>query len=213
MVILRLLLRHPDLDFIDIGANIGTYTMYVAALGRFVLSIDCFAPNIALIQQAVQLANVANRVVLVQNAIFSRSGELLHLTFNPNNIAAQQIEIHTNQTNNVHKVRHLSSEDPYIVKTITFDELLPVFNARGIRRALMKIDIEKSEHFVVQNGSRIFDTLEIPLVQMEWGGIQTHADRIKIVVDFFIIRRYNPISHNCTVLNTTEPETWPFDIY
>src|ERR1700722_14821540 len=91
--ILELLLRHPHLDFIDIGANIGTYTMYAAALGRFVLAIDCFLPNLNRIHRAVQLANVANRVVLIQNALFTHSGRFLRLSNVEGNIGGQTLDV------------------------------------------------------------------------------------------------------------------------
>src|ERR1700722_13472413 len=89
--ILQLLISHPHLDFIDIGANIGTYTMYVAALGRFVMAIECFSPNIDRIHRAIQLVNVANRVVLVQNALFKSSGGSLRLSFDARNVGGQEL--------------------------------------------------------------------------------------------------------------------------
>ena len=178
--ILQLLLRHPHLDFIDIGANIGTYTMYAAALGRFVLAIDCFAPNLQRVHRAIQLTNVANRVVLVQNAIYSRSGELLRLSNNAENIGAQEIEIPNNETNNQNVINN-----PYLVKTIQFDDLLPILISRGIRGAIMKIDIEGSESFVVESGSGVFDLLDIPFIQMEWMNVQRYPERVQSHSKFF----------------------------
>ncbi len=210
--ILRLLIRYPHLDFIDVGANIGTYTMYAAALGRFVLAIDCFASNLARIQQAVQLANVGNRVVLVQNAIYIRSGEFLRLSAVKDNIGAQAIEVPKNQKNTVHVPNNRSISDPYIVKTITFDELLPIFMARGVRGALMKIDIEGSESFVVQKGARVFEKLDIPFVQMEWHIVRLHADRVKVILDFFIKLNYDPMTCACAKLDPVKYSSWPSDI-
>jgi FkbM family methyltransferase len=210
--ILRLLIRYPHLDFIDIGANIGTYTMYAAALGRFVLAIDCFAPNLARIQQAIQLTNVGNRVVLVQNAIYIRSGEFLPLSVVKDNIGAQAIEAPNNQKNTVHVPNNRSTSDPYVVKTITFDELLPIFIARGVRGALMKIDIEGSESFVVQKGGRVFEKLDIPFVQMEWHIVRQHADRVKVILDFFIKLNYDPMTCACGKLDPAKYSSWPSDI-
>ncbi|CAF1427123.1 unnamed protein product [Rotaria sordida] len=153
--ILQLLIRHPHFDFIDIGANIGTYTMYAAALGRFVLAID-----------------LSKKVLTNQNII----------------------------------------KDPYIVKTITFDELLPILVARGVRGAIIKIDIESSESFVVESGSRVFDALEIPFVQMEWIHVRSYFDRAKVIIDFFVKRNYDPKSYSCQLLNTTQYATWPSDV-
>ena len=205
--ILQLLLRHPHLDFIDIGANIGTYTMYVASLGRFVLGIDCFAPNLERIHRAVQLANVENRVVLIQNAIFRQSGQFLRLTSDAKNIGGQALTVGGNQSN------HLSAmNDPYIVKTIRFDELLPILRARGVRGALMKIDIEGSESFVVESGSEVFDQLDIPFIMMEWMNVRQYPDRVRVLLDFFKKRDYEPRTYACQGLNPDQQALWPSDI-
>jgi FkbM family methyltransferase len=205
--ILRLLLRHPHLDFIDIGANIGTYTMYAAALGRFVLAIECFGPNINRIHRAVQLSNVANRVVLIQNALFTHSGQFLRLSDDAVNIGGQELEASTNRTHN-----QSTTSNPYIVKTITFDELVPILLARGIRGAIMKIDIEGSESFVVESGSQIFDRFDIPFIQMEWLKVRHHASRVQVILDFFAKRNYDPRTLSCQFLVPAQHVTWPGDI-
>jgi FkbM family methyltransferase len=202
--ILQLLIRHPHLDFIDIGANIGTYTMYVATLGRFVLAIDCFAPNLNRLHRAIQLTNVANRVVLIQNAIYSHSGEFLRLSNNSRNIGGQDIQISKNRS---------FINDSYTVKTIQFDDLFPILLSRGIRGAIMKMDIEGSESFVVESGSRIFDSFEIPFIQMEWMNVRRYSERVKIILDFFKKRNYDPMTFSCQLLNSTQYSTWPGDMY
>jgi len=204
---LQLLIRHPHLDFIDIGANIGTYTMYVAALGRFVLAIDCFGPNLDRIHRAVQLTNVANRVVLIKNAIFSRSGNFLRLSNVATNVGGQELDASKNETYNQSGII-----DPYIVKTIKFDDLVPILISRGIRGAIIKMDIEGSESFVVESGSQIFDLLEIPYVQMEWMKVRIFPARVKLILDFFAKRNYDPMTFSCQLLNSAQNLTWPGDM-
>jgi FkbM family methyltransferase len=206
--ILNLLLRHPHLDFIDVGANIGTYTMYAAALGRFVLAIDCFGPNINRIHRAVQLSNVANRVVLIQNALFTHSRQFLRFTKDETNIGRQEIEVSINLASN-----HSTINNPYVVKTITFDELVPILLARGIRGAIMKIDIEGSESFVVESGSQVFDRFDIPFIQMEWVRVRIYPDRVKLIFDFFAKRNYDPRTLSCQLLVPAQHMTWPEDIF
>ncbi|CAF1496453.1 unnamed protein product [Adineta steineri] len=210
--ILRHLLRHPHLDFIDLGANIGTYTLYVAALGRFVVAVECFAPNVARLHRAIELANVANRVVLVQNAIFTRSGEVLRLSSSKENIAAQRFTFLEKRTSTVQGISNFSANDPLLVHTITFDELLPIFIARGVRAALLKLDIEGSESFVLQSGSQIFQFLEIPFVQMEWASHDLSVDRVSLILNFFLRRNYEPTTCTCKLLDVAKYPTWPFEI-
>jgi FkbM family methyltransferase len=212
--ILQLLVRHPHLDFIDIGANIGTYTMFAAALGRFVLAIDCFAPNLVRIRRAAQLTNATDRVVLVQNALFTHSGQSLELSFEKGNIGGQSIiQSSINRSHEHVATDRLSTSNLYIVKTITFDEVLPILLAYDVRGALMKIDIEGSESFVVENGSQVFDTLNIPFVQMEWKLISEYADRVEVMFNFFNKRDYYPMTDVCKHLNLTQYKLWPNEIF
>jgi hypothetical protein len=77
----------------------------------------------------------------------------------------------------------------------------------------MKIDIEGSESFVVQNGSHVFDTLDIPFIQMEWKMVRRYADRVKVILDFFDKRNYDSITSLCQLLDPREYTSWPDEIY
>ena len=211
--ILELLIRHPHLHFIDLGANIGTYTMFVATLGRFVLAVDCFQPNIVRLTRAIQLSNLSTHVVLVQNALFSRSGQSLRLSVDTTNIGGQGILLSGNSSPQYRSPSNLSTKTPYIVETITMDELLPILVARGIRGALIKMDIEGSESFVVESGGRVFDTLDIPFVQMEWKIVRRYIDRATVVRNFFRRRNYDPTTTDCQLLNSDESNLWPDEIF
>ncbi|CAF4032142.1 unnamed protein product, partial [Rotaria sp. Silwood2] len=155
-----------------------------------------------------QITNVANRVVLIQNALFNRSGQYLHLKMDLENIGGQELDVSKNEFINQSIINN-----PYIVKTITFNELLPILVARGVRGAIIKIDIEGSESFVIESGSRVFDTLEIPCVLMEWIKVRRYPDRVKVIIDFFVKRNYDPKTRSCQLLNETQHITWSDDVY
>ncbi|CAF4209983.1 unnamed protein product [Rotaria magnacalcarata] len=160
--LLRILIRNPFLDMIDIGANIGSFTMFTAgALGRFTLAVDCYLPNIERILRAVQIENVQNRVVLIHNALYSESGKYLTLSNGP----PSGIELG--------KATQQNFTSEYIVQTIRFDDLLPILLEKRVQSVMIKIDIEGSENYMCETGSKMFELIDIQLVMMEWGHVAT----------------------------------------
>jgi FkbM family methyltransferase len=62
----------PSLNFIDIGANLGTYSLSFAKLGRKVLSVDALNLNIEKLCSSVNQSHFEDRVYMIMNAISSR---------------------------------------------------------------------------------------------------------------------------------------------
>ena len=138
--------------------------MYAASLKRFVLAIECFPPNIERLKKAAQREKAQNNIVLVSNAIYTESGMYCKLTKEPSNIGGQGLGLSRklNKTDNdIHRVR-----------TIKFDEILPILKQRKVRKALLKIDIETSESFVFQSGHEVFHSIDIPFIMMEWAHVK-----------------------------------------
>lgn len=82
----------------------------------------------------------------------------------------------------------------------------------------MKIDIESAEIFLFQTANRIFDSINIVLVQMEWASIKLNQNYAQFIMNFFYKRNYLSVSTaNCQILNSTTSNytTWgtPHDIY
>jgi FkbM family methyltransferase len=180
----RILSTYKQYAFFDIGANIGVYTMYAASLGcSNVIAIECFRPNIERIRRAIQLEHVEQRVILIPRALYNQSNVYLSLRANiQNNIGSQRL------TNEVSK----NDQDPLIVKTIRFDDLLPLVSERNISDAIIKIDIELSEHFLCETGQLMFEQINIPFIMMEWANIKSIPTKANLIRDFFINRHYLP---------------------
>ena len=197
----RILTTNRQYAFFDIGANVGIYTMYAASAGcSNVISIECFQPNIERIRRAVQLAHVQERVVLVPRALYTKSNVHMSLRANiQNNIGSQRL---TNETS-------ANEHDPLVVRTFRFDELLLIVRQRNIREAIIKIDIELSEHFLCETGSVMFDRINIPFVMMEWANIKSIPTRADLIQSFFTQRQYTPFSPStCTAELEKDYRRW-----
>jgi hypothetical protein len=148
---------------------------------------------------------VQNNVVLIQNAIYSQSGKYLKLTKVDSNIGAQVLDV-TRECND-------TDNDIYTVKTIMFNEILPILKLRKVRTALLKVDIESSESFVFQSGDEVFRSVDIPFIMMEWIHVKRFKDRVDLILNFLTAMRYIPTQDGCERLNLTNLISWPTDIF
>ncbi len=200
------LIRYPQMNFIDAGANLGAYTMFAASFGRHVLAIECFKPNIDRIRKAVQIEKLQDKVTIIGNAIYAESGHYLKMKSDPFNVGSQAIIVNSNVNQ--------SNNDTYVVKTIRFDDILPVLKEKNIRNAVMKVDIQWSEIYLCQTGSKVFDYVNIPVVLMEWDIGARHDERMRYVLKFFIGRGYVATADMCKLLDERDAlRSWPSDIY
>ena len=68
-VILKALENYPTAVFLDIGCNIGTYTLVMAAAGREVVGVDAMLNNLAYIHTSLALSNTSHLVRLLHNPV------------------------------------------------------------------------------------------------------------------------------------------------
>ena len=73
------------------------------------------------------------------------------------------------------------------MQTIRLDDLLPILIERKVQSVLIKIDIEGSEVYMCESGSKVFDLIDVQLVMMDWGhGVRKqYCARCQSIVDFF----------------------------
>lgn len=137
-------LRPGDL-FIDVGANIGIYTVFALDLGAEVISVEPTA-NAERVREHLRL-NGYDATVL-QQALSDRAGQV-------------RITDHLDSRN--HLV--LDGSGGVEVAATTLDEVLGDRTAAGV-----KIDVEGAEHLVLQGASRALAEGRVRLVQLEWSG-------------------------------------------
>jgi len=58
----RILAKDPTVELLDIGCNIGCYTLMAAKLGHKVLAVDPFKQNLILLSRSLRQGNIAENV-------------------------------------------------------------------------------------------------------------------------------------------------------
>lgn len=199
--ILEFLESDSNLEFLDLGCNIGTYTLAVAHHGRKVVAVDALIDNLELIHKSLTLGKLHGKVTLIWNAIadgYSKVG----FTKYEGNVGGTAI-------------RNVTQDDKrnkgFIAQTIKLDDLVPLFKGK---RIVIKMDIETKEYSALTGGKDFFDQVDIPMIQMEINWHRTRESGPKIV-NYLAARNFKPYSNtnSNTPLNLSDIAKWPGDVY
>ncbi|XP_023343081.1 uncharacterized protein LOC111712635 [Eurytemora carolleeae] len=157
---LNLLAKYPDATFLDIGSNIGMFSVTVAAANYSVIAVDPFKTNLAYTRLSTMLQGTENNVRYIPHTISDSKHTLYPWT-----------PIKTNEGGTPFLTEEVAKTKPKDeigegVDSITFLELLDVVFTDTV---IIKMDIEGSEcnalvPFLENNPK----TKIIPYILMEW---------------------------------------------
>ena len=198
----------PRIGVIDIGANIGLYSLLSLAMGHRTVAVD---PNIRSLSRlrASVLANGLDpdHVTTLLNAVGDKRGPVNVIRSKDNQGDTRVSEARIGWI----------MRDP--VNMIAMDDIITFC---PFSDAIMKIDIQGYEHKAFARAGRLFDVIKIHYVIMEMREIlfmtRTHNPRsrdirlIEGMLEFFRNRRYAPRDISGAALNDNNWRQWPDDV-
>lgn len=215
-IYLDLLKKNPDALVFDVGAQIGSYSLFAAKMGLHVISVEPFYENILRIQKAVKIENLENKITLVRNAVSNKKGEIKRLYPQSEDIGGQGLVQFENYAFNKSDMKN----DIYLVETIYFDDLISIIPKREdgseYRKAVIKIDIEGYEPYAFESASNLFQIFDIQAVFIEW----FHVNRLKeqymsqIENMFMLFKKQDLVPYyGKQKIDINAWNKWPFDLY
>ncbi|XP_062574259.1 uncharacterized protein LOC134236093 [Saccostrea cucullata] len=207
-LILTFLRQDPKLQFLDLGANIGVYSMAVAKFGRKVVAVDALAMNIQRLCATVKQNNFTENVQLIYNAL-SDVHETVSLGADRGNIGGTFVA----KDKNPNKVRGSRVSGNYgNVQTATLDDILelPDFN---LNKVIIKMDVEGYENRVFRGGENFFNKVDVRAVLMEWMWLKTGPAGQEII-DFLTRHGFQPTRPSLAtqLLPLNNRLSWPNDV-
>jgi FkbM family methyltransferase len=157
----RCLERHlgPDDVFLDIGANLGFYTMLAATLtsGGHVHAFEPHPGLLAHLRESCLLNNLSDIVTVAPYAVSGRDGETLtlHLPRNAEHLGIASLYPH----------EYLDDGPSVSVPTTTIDTYLAMHTAPG--DCVVKIDVEGAELEVLKGMKRLLTAARARLLIVE----------------------------------------------
>jgi len=182
---IQLLLSDRRVQFVDIGANVGLYSLPAARVTK-VLAVEPNWHSISRLAKAVDLGAVSSNITMIHNAV-SNVRAIFRMGVHPTN---QGVAFLINTTKCIATPSNQTCNTLPTTRTILLNDLLPLMQSRT---ALLKVDVEGHEVNVFTDSSagKFFDEIDIPLVFMEWELCKRHsADIVRRLLDFFYRRKY-----------------------
>ena len=202
--IINLLKAHKDAEFLDLGCNIGAYTLSAAKLGFQTMAVDAVLENLQKLYKSVVLGKLQDKVTIIWNAIsddYSKVG----LTKYKGNVGGTAIR---NLTMNEGKITNSS-----ITQTIRLDDLTPLFKGK---RLVIKMDIETQEYNALKGAGSFFESVDVLAIQME---IYSHLNGPigPKIIEYLRAKKYKPFGdtkkQKLLDPGNMNKKTWPGDVY
>lgn len=211
----EILEEDSGLGLLDIGANIGQFSLLAAKLGHPVVAVEAYIKHVEMIHKSVVLNQIQENFTLVYNAV-SDEHNTVALSFKNGNMGAIRV-IEANIRSeaiprvSINKCRSTGSH----VATITLDDLLEVIT---FDKAVLKLDIEGYEAKVMMQSAILLTRVHVPYIIMEWAILRMQqqeyqVEMIRSLFDFMQSHSYTPFTmHFEEKLSMTDWKSWPNDI-
>ncbi|XP_076081479.1 uncharacterized protein LOC143052357 isoform X1 [Mytilus galloprovincialis] len=206
--VISLLKPDEDLQFVDLGANLGVYTLGVAKFGRNVIAVDPLTSNVQRMCNSIIENNLGSKITLIYNALSDTRGTV-SLGKDEKNVGGTFVM----DRSNANKVQgsNVNGKIGEDVVTAKLDDLLniPGFNFKKI---IMKMDVEGYEGYVLKGGTKFFEMVDVQAVFMEWMWLKS-GTVTQEVLSFFTSRGYKPyIATSGRELRVEDATNWPVDM-
>jgi FkbM family methyltransferase len=130
---IRQLIETPEANVMDIGANIGLYTMIASKMNHSVIAVEPLHENLNRLHKAARMEGVERRIVALVNAI-SNQREQIKVSLVESNIGASHVE--KLELTNPNEVNFLASS-AVIVNSILMDDLVDVYKEKMLNNSNM----------------------------------------------------------------------------
>ena len=149
----------PKIGVLDLGANIGVYSLIAATLGHNVISVEPSTENVKRLYKAGKVGGILEKITIIQNGISNECTEGFILKSRDNQ-GDTRVGISSGE-----KKSFTEHKDHENVNITTLHCLLPYLNNTSI---IVKVDIQGYEHRAFVDIDKVLDSVHIPYIFMEW---------------------------------------------
>ncbi|XP_067685269.1 uncharacterized protein [Haliotis asinina] len=197
-IVHNLMKEHSSWIFMDVGANIGVYTVSMAKAGREVIAVEPLPSNVVRLCRSLKEGRFEGVVHLITNPV-SDSRRRISFGVMPANVGGTFVK------------DVLGDSEKDSAQTILLDDLAQMLRGRTV---VMKMDIEKHEARALKGGRNFFQLVDVRYLLMEFN-MEKHQDvSVKWVVQFLREHYMVPVKPGnfSYMLDPGKLLDWPSDV-
>ena len=204
----KLMRSDSDLGLLDLGANLGQFSLIVANMGHHVLAVEPYTPNLHRFVKAIQLAKLEKRITILKNGLSDVRGN-----------ATLDISLTNQGATQVNEKRHCDGKKCELIHVILLDDIVPYLT---FKKAVMKIDIQNFEQKAFQNAEKLFNAIHITDIFMVWemqkyyvSNKHTSKDKTQVIhmIEFLTKRQYQVKNMSGYPLDVADWPKWPQEVH
>ena len=180
----EMLLSHPDIGVIDLGANIGVYTLIAAESHHDVIAVEPYRPNVERLIYAAHLAGTLRHITVYENGVSDSCGHA-ELQINPENLG--DVRLKPSASTSSRRLKHRGVRSKHGLRTSSLADVVTNNPVRTITlgcladrlnfsEAIVKIDIQGGEHRALQDFDSLFARTTVRYIIMEWSMLRDYYD-------------------------------------
>lgn len=208
--------KDKTLNLIDIGTNLGQYSVAAALIGRESLAIDGAQVTMEHLCATVQYLNITDKITMIYNIMSDSPGKRqVRYSASNKDFGGTFVE-----AVDLHGVKLSQIPEKYWDKAtveqdaVALDNLLNLPKISRFQRVFIKMDVEGHEHKVLQGGIDFFDKVHVAGIVMEWFW-HKRRESGQFIKSFMEKRGFKPyeISLNKPqTLSDRNHDKWPQDV-
>lgn len=178
-IVYNLIGRFPDVDFIDIGANLGAFALQMADTGKRVIAIETSKDFVQHLCASVLDNQLQNKITIIHNVISDKHEQ--HVFEKDENGKRAGHLIKFNETKRAIFAQYdVGNTEKY--QSMMLDDLLDFHIFKNFqKRVFIKIDVHGYEDSVIRGGFRFLTDIEVIGIYMEWNQQQISESGREVV--------------------------------
>ncbi|XP_033746105.1 uncharacterized protein LOC117331481 [Pecten maximus] len=145
----------PERVFLDLGSNVGVFSLMAAKIGHQVVSVDLLSGNVQRLCASSIEGHFSDRVTIIHNALSDIRGNVTFRLYKGNVGGTSVKTLDSNQ----------KTKNENIITAILLDDLLEIFK---FQKVVIKMDLETFEEKVLKGGEKFFTKVRVDYLLMEF---------------------------------------------